>query len=704
MTHEEDDETYKDNSEHNLKIEVEADVQEESYQTDEEEASHSTRRGPGRPKRDGRRVPPQGVQINDESGFSIKNGVTKAYADGAGLSLTCVTAGGKPQAQVSWWRDGELVTDETQFYPERGKSQAVLKIAKLTRSHLLAVYSCEVSNSRLQPPLVVRVAVDMFLRPLEVKLQGENAPLSAGRRYDIICKCKGSRPPAIIAWMKDGLPLEGGTMTVSPDGNTTTSTLSFTPTSSDHGLTLSCRASNQMVPHSEMRDTWMLRVLYPPKVTLTLGHGLNANDIKEGADVYFECHLVANPWVLRVWWLRDGHRLLSNSTAGIIVSNQTLVLQGVNRASSGRYFCEAGNSEGTTRSAPFQLRVKFEPVCGESGGRKVLGAAKGEPLRIECKVDAEPAASLFRWIFNSTPGVSRELNEFTAEPGSSVLTYTPSIAAHYGTLQCWGRNELGSQQTPCVYHIVPAGRPDPPNGCVVFNVTHHSVVVNCKKGFDGGLRQKFVLVITAAENLTANLSSTVPEFQITNLDATTDYTALAYSVNAKGWSKASNTIFMKTLPSPGLKELRRSTGPSTEEKVDGPWLYILLAAGSTLIVAGAIGVIIFAVKRFKIDSPVRERRSRSPKRDELPLNPTVSAFTDTINDDKNPDLIPPPDYESLHSDPTTAAPYTISARPSTKRNCATQMPVKPYHVTWAPMLQSRNCSTQTPPPHKESSV
>ncbi|KAF2895965.1 hypothetical protein ILUMI_10210 [Ignelater luminosus] len=95
----------------------------------------------------------------------------------------------------------------------------------------------------------------------------------------------------------DGLPLEGGTMAVSPDGNTTTSTLSFTPTSSDHGLTLSCRASNQMVPHSEMRDTWMLRVLYPPKVTLTLGHGLDANDIKEAVDVYFECHLVANPWV-----------------------------------------------------------------------------------------------------------------------------------------------------------------------------------------------------------------------------------------------------------------------------------------------------------------------------------------------------------------------------------------------------------------------
>ncbi|KAH0813707.1 hypothetical protein GEV33_009084 [Tenebrio molitor] len=41
----------------------------------------------------------------------------------------------------------------------------------------------------------------------------------------------------------------------------------------------------------------MLRVNYPPKVTLTLGHGLDTSVIKEGSDVYFECHLTANPWV-----------------------------------------------------------------------------------------------------------------------------------------------------------------------------------------------------------------------------------------------------------------------------------------------------------------------------------------------------------------------------------------------------------------------
>ncbi|KAK9886625.1 hypothetical protein WA026_017548, partial [Henosepilachna vigintioctopunctata] len=90
--------------------------------------------------------------------------------------------------------------------------------------------------------------------------------------------------------------------------------------------------------------------------------------------------------VHRVWWLRDGERLLSNATSGIIVSNQTLVLQGVSRLSSGRYCCEATNKEGTTKSTPFHLKVKFEPICGDGTGRKVLGAAKDEPLRVECRV------------------------------------------------------------------------------------------------------------------------------------------------------------------------------------------------------------------------------------------------------------------------------------------------------------------------------
>jgi hypothetical protein len=120
--------------------------------------------------------------------------------------------------------------------------------------------------------------------------------------------------------------------------------------------------------------------------------------------------------------------------------------------------------------------------------------------------------------------------------------------------------------------------------------------------FIAGLRQKFTMLLSSGDEVIANMStSSVPDFTVTNLDAAQDYSATVYSFNSKGWAKTLSPIVFRTLPAPGLKEQRRSTGPSDGEKSGtGPWLYILLAAGSTLIVAGAIGAIIIVVKRFRV--------------------------------------------------------------------------------------------------------
>lgn len=42
-----------------------------------------------------------------------------------------------------------------------------------------------------------------------------------------------------------------------------------------------------------------------PQVTLQLGSTLNPDDIKEGDDVYFECHIKANPKENRITWWHD---------------------------------------------------------------------------------------------------------------------------------------------------------------------------------------------------------------------------------------------------------------------------------------------------------------------------------------------------------------------------------------------------------------
>ncbi|KAG5885936.1 hypothetical protein JTB14_027745 [Gonioctena quinquepunctata] len=91
--------------------------------------------------------------------------------------------------------------------------------------------------------------------------------------------------------------------------NVTISELSFVPTTEDDGKSITCRAENPNVTGLFLETTWKINVVYPPIVTLCLGSTLNADDIKEGDDVYFECHVTANPQWRRLTWLHDVSRI-----------------------------------------------------------------------------------------------------------------------------------------------------------------------------------------------------------------------------------------------------------------------------------------------------------------------------------------------------------------------------------------------------------
>lgn len=69
-----------------------------------------------------------------------------------------------------------------------------------------------------------------------------------------------------------------------------------------------------------------------------------------------------------------------------------------------------------------------------------------------------------RWVFNgSAEGSWRELEAGVVRTATqnalvrSVLEYAPAAENDFGSLLCWGRNVLGTQRVPCVFHIVPAG-------------------------------------------------------------------------------------------------------------------------------------------------------------------------------------------------------------------------------------------------------
>lgn len=127
---------------------------------------------------------------------------------------------------------------------------------------------------------------------------------------------------------------------------------------------VNCRPKNMRITF--LAVTPILFIADVPHVSLQLGSTFKKGEIQEGNDVYFECTIHANPWVTEVGWFFEGREIRTNTTAGIVISNQSLVLQKVQRTHRGLYSCMATNAEGTGRSNDVFLRIRCKYQCPDS--------------------------------------------------------------------------------------------------------------------------------------------------------------------------------------------------------------------------------------------------------------------------------------------------------------------------------------------------
>ncbi|CAL1684767.1 unnamed protein product [Lasius platythorax] len=596
-------------------------------------------------------IPPEQLSILDEDGRShIPHYILGPYSEGASLNLTCVAAGGRPQPRVTWWQ-GTSLLDNSYDTVDAKRVRNVLQLEKLGREHLRTYLTCQATNNNMIAPISSSVTLDMNLKPLWVRIQGENRPLSAGKTYEIGCEVVGARPVPKITWSKGNTILRNARETTSPDGNITTSVLTFVPSIEDAGKFLYCRASVPDIPDSEMEQGWKLNIYHEPVVTLELGSNLNSSAIREGIDVYFECNIKSNPWVYKVSWRHNGNPLYHNPATGTIISNQSLVLQSVTRSRAGIYTCIGNNQEGDGESNPLNLDIKFVPVC-QHGQTRVFGVARQETASIPCELEANPPEVSFTWKFNNTmEAVDIPQAHVTSDRTRSTASYTPMTELDYGTLLCWGSNDQGGQLEPCVFHIVPAGRPDTPHNCSLLNQTTDSIYVECIEGFDGGLPQKFTMQVDreagsgkGGPTTVYNHTSKMPTFSVGNLDPGSTYEVSIYSTNAKGRSE---TVRFRAATL-NLPERRTALTP-VMLSLSGPLLGAVVGATAGLLLV--IFVIVVAVRlryrpRSQEDSHddggmanlAASGTGASSPRDK---SSTLPLSADSIESfEKNPDIIP----------------------------------------------------------------
>uniref|UniRef100_A0A1B6C6V9 Uncharacterized protein n=1 Tax=Clastoptera arizonana TaxID=38151 RepID=A0A1B6C6V9_9HEMI len=564
------------------------------------------------------------------------------YNEGSDVTLICEVTGGRPRPKVTWFLENAMIDDS---YEHRSENLTVnhLTFSNVARHHLNSRLICQASNTNLTPPIAKVVILDINLKPTSVLIINKSRLVSADREIDVECVATGSRPKAVITWWKQSRQIKRLAKNHSEDGNQSVSILSFKPHIDDDGKYLTCRAENPSIPDSALEDKWKLNVQYLPVVSLKIGSTLNQYDIKEGDDVYFECNVRANPKAYKLAWFHDGQEIRHNVTMGIILSDHSLVLQGVTRHTAGDFTCLAANSEGKGTSNPVTLSVMFMPICKDER-EELYGALKHETIVLRCEVEANPPFVTFHWTFNNSGDLTVVSAPHFSTGTISQLNYTPVTDMDYGTLSCWGSNDVGSQKNPCVYQVVAAGRPFPLQNCSVTNHTSDSLHVECLENFDGGLPQGFLMELLELPDLVpkfnVSVSKTPPVFDLFGIESGASYQVNLYAINAKG---RSDPVVLETIKFKGVAKY--IIGPSQDLS---PLLTTLVATTfALLIVVCAVSMAIYRRRQA--------RRRPAIKLETLDVDDTsshgavlISTNNTTVTpldrrspaDETDPDIIP----------------------------------------------------------------
>ncbi|XP_025601953.1 nephrin isoform X2 [Athalia rosae] len=534
--------------------------------------------------------PPDQVRITREP---------KEFRAGQIGRIICESSSSNPPAEMSWWKHGipvPVTNNSTNTGLNGGFVSSVELSLELTEKMNGDLYTCQARNAALERAIHDATTLTVFYKPIFSALDPNELVGMEGEPFVISVSATGN--PAVIkySWTRYGLPLSTGNKRVSARGPT----LNITKLDRHDAGTYICEAVN-----TEGTSYYQLNltVQFPAKIERTSKSG-----VVHPADVEAKlwCDVDGSPMGdSYVTWHKVGSNVDLNRRFQTSFVNKTSYLHIPNpsRDDVGEYQCNVNNGIGNVTSKPILFVTNFKPEMANSPLTKKAAANKGSSAQLSCKAQGSPLPR-FTWLFNGKQLLTNrtdhkydvtqtEVSELISESTLTIYRVSPD---DYGKYECRGRNKVGSGTDEVFLNVT--SPPDQPLELEVYNVTHDSVVLTWKKGFDGGLPTSHQIRWRPALDHEdryqyMDVSATQNSALITGLALGKFYVFSIKAINAKGQSN-----FLPDL----VKVQTLSEAPPTEltaSETNSPYIIVIIIAVSACACLLIVTPIVYATLASK---------------------------------------------------------------------------------------------------------
>uniref|UniRef100_A0A672GN44 Ig-like domain-containing protein n=1 Tax=Salarias fasciatus TaxID=181472 RepID=A0A672GN44_SALFA len=332
-------------------------------------------------------------------------------------NLTCRASGAKPAAEITWYRDGEVM--ETAIYSkslmEDGKREAAVSMLPIVPedSDSGRTYTCRVLNPAAPAGRQTSVTINVQ-HPPSVTLSVQPQTVTEGAKVLFICAASANPEITGYRWSKGGVPISeanGDSLEVTVDFSYFTDPVSCEVSNSVGSTNVSTLVDVQFGP----------RLLSEPK-PMTVDIGM---------DAAFTCAWTGNPPLTLAWTKHGSSVVLSNGN--------TLQLKAVTQEDAGTYTCKAIVPRIGVAERDVTLTVNGPPIITAEATQHAVKHSKG---KLECRVGSSPPPEKIVWTFG----------DMSLSSGSSGRYSVQTVTSDHGVLSSLVLSETLAQDFQLRYN------------------------------------------------------------------------------------------------------------------------------------------------------------------------------------------------------------------------------------------------------------